>query len=63
MRKLVIALSVFSALISTGIWEVATHAAVTLNESGTEVVSIDLWGLSSFSESVDELSAQKRTSP
>jgi hypothetical protein len=62
MRAHVIALSALSALILTGIFGVATHAAVALNEGGTEVVAIDVFGLSGQSDELDELSAQKRRS-
>ena len=60
MRRDGIAITALFALILTVILGVATHAAVTLNDSGTEVVGIDLWGLS---ESVDEFSARERTAP
>jgi hypothetical protein len=58
MRKQAIALTTLAAMMMTVIWVVASHAVISLNEAGTDVVGIDIVGLSN---NATDFSAQART--
>jgi hypothetical protein len=45
-------------MMMTVIWVVASHAVISLNEAGTDVVGIDIAGLSN---NATDFSAQART--
>jgi hypothetical protein len=50
-----------AAFVIAVIWTVAPRAVVTLNETGTELVGIDLTGLTAAKETSVEMSAQRRS--
>jgi hypothetical protein len=58
MRKQAVALTTLAAMMMALIWMVSSHAAITLNEAGTDVVGIDIVGLSN---DATDFSAQGRT--
>jgi hypothetical protein len=61
MQKQIIALIGLAAFVIAVIWTVAPRAVVTLNETGTELVGIDLTGLTAAKETSVEMSAQRRS--
>jgi hypothetical protein len=58
MRKQAVALTTLAAMMMALIWMVSSHAVITLNEAGTDVVGIDIVGLSN---DATDFSAQGRT--
>jgi hypothetical protein len=60
MRKQAIALTPLAAMMMTVIWVVAPHVVISLNEAGTDVVGVDIVGLSSTATDATDFSAQAR---
>jgi hypothetical protein len=62
MRKQIIALIGLAAFVIAVIWTVAPRAVVTLNETGTELVAVDILGLTK-ENGIANMSAQRRIDP
>jgi hypothetical protein len=60
MRRHMIAIIAASAVVLPLVCVAATHATATLNESETELVGINFFGLT---DAPDELLAARRTAP
>jgi hypothetical protein len=62
MQKQIIALIGLAAFVIAVIWTVAPRAVITLNEAGTELVAVDVLGLTKES-GIANMSAQRRIDP
>jgi len=62
MQKHIFALIGLAAFVVAVIWTVAPRAVATLNEAGTELVAVDVLGLTR-ENSIANMSAQRRIDP
>ena len=62
MQKQIFALIGLAAFVIAVIWTVAPRAVTTLNEAGTELVAVDVLGLTR-ENSIANMSAQRRIDP